>query len=580
MDDIPSFSSPSPVSSPVSPSSSHFFLNHNKAHEGRGGGGQSPSSVFNNNNSLGSAAYHSRISLSSNPSPVLKPRTVVSSLSFNRGTVHNNSSSVTRAASFQSRLNPNGFSMLSGPGSDNDSLHSSTSSLEFSGGGGGSLQFTKLASYPSPPLQEYHRAQPQLPQQHQQRAANLGSNQNLKKFSSHGSVFHSELDQGPGIMLGAPEPHGINHGSMPSLDVQIRDGGVGMMGLQRVGGGGRTSPGLRYANANTTWNGRLQNASSFGEEDCCGSNNHQQQGPQVLQAPQLKAKETPRLNKFPLNLDNLVSSSTSSPSKAHTGFMNPNPPKPPPRSTGSLQHHTNSPSTSASPSASLSSLDSSSDTPPLPHHHPCLPSSPHSPTPSQGSIPVPEVSYSPLPLSPAQTPQLQILSGPQVVQVVPSPSSSSRPRAIGSPEDVPRDSVGSILQRIASFTRPAVPDAPPAAVIQPSAVQSNGLSADPDCPAGSRHGPTWRQGRKKKEGRTRRCFLNQPANLVTVGNIISHISWIDKSSLNLVICKSTLFIIGKKLFVNLPTSPLDVTCSVDVVEADDNGCDDPLVHIN
>ncbi|XP_067427513.1 uncharacterized protein septin12 isoform X1 [Thunnus thynnus] len=512
VDDIPSFSSASPVSSPVCPSSSHFFLNHNKTSEGRGGGGQSASLAFNNNNnSLGSAVYPSRISRSSNPSPVLKSRTVVSSLSFNRGTmnkpaIHNNSSSVNRAASFQSRLNPNSYSMFSGPGSDNDSLHSSTSSLEYSGGGGGPLHLNKLASYPSPPPQgEYHRTQPQLPQQHQE--GGITGNHNLKKFSSHGSVFHSELDQGPGMMLGAPEPHGINHGSMPSLDLQIRDGGGEMMGMQRGGGGGRMSPGLRYANANANWNGRLHNASALGEE---GSNNQQQQGPQVLQAPQPKAKETPRLNKFPLDLDSLVSTiSATSPSKTHGGSMSRNAPKPPPRRTGSLQHHTNPPSTSASPSASLSSLDSSSDTPPLSLHHPFLPLSTRFPTPSHGSFPVPVVSCSPMPISPAQTPQLEIVSQPQVVQVVPNPpnynssSSPSSPRAIRSLEDGAgnvSDSVGSILQRIASFSRPVTTDATPAAVTQPPKVQSNGgLSSAFEGPAETMPVPTWRQGKKKQE---------------------------------------------------------------------------------
>ncbi|KAG8006640.1 Septin-9, partial [Nibea albiflora] len=478
VDDIPSFSTASSVSTPVSPTSPHFFLNHNKASEGQGGVGQSPTLAFNNNNnSLGATTHHSRISQSPNPSPVLKSRNVVSSLSFNRGTMnkpafHNNGSSVTRAASFQSRLNPNGYSVLTGPGSDNDSLHSSTSSLEYSGGGA-----LTLGSYSSPsPQGEYHRTQPQFPQQHPEGGANLGRNPNLKKFSSHGSVFHSEMDQGPGMMLGVPEPRGVNHGSMPSLDLQIRDGGGGMVSMQR--GGGSMSPGLRYANANANWNGRLHNATSFGDGGYCGSKNHcQQQGSQILKAPHPKAKETPRLNKFPLDLDSLVSSSSAtSPFKAQGRSMSPNPPKPPPRSTGEFQHHTNPPSTSASPSASLSSLDSYSDTPPLSLHHPFLPFSPCSPTSSQGSIPVPEMSYSPVPLSTAQSSQMEISPVSQIVEAVsnlPSPRNPSRPRAIQSLEDgvgEARDSVGSILQRIASFTRH---DTIPSVVTQPPTVQRN-----------------------------------------------------------------------------------------------------------
>ncbi|KAI3360341.1 hypothetical protein L3Q82_014656 [Scortum barcoo] len=211
--DTPSFSTASSVSTPITPSSSHFIHNHNKANEVRGRGGQSPSLAFNNYNinSLGSTAHCSHVSLSSNPSPVHKSCSIVSSLSFNEGTtnklaIQNNSSSVTRAASFQNRLNPNDYSMLSGLGSDNDSLHSSTSSLDYSGGVGGTLTVTKLRSYPSPPPQvEYHQTQTQIQQQHLERDDNLGRNPNLKKFSSHGSVFHSEIGQGQGMMLHVTE---------------------------------------------------------------------------------------------------------------------------------------------------------------------------------------------------------------------------------------------------------------------------------------------------------------------------------------------------------------------------------------
>ncbi|XP_054462805.1 septin-9 isoform X1 [Anoplopoma fimbria] len=515
VDDIPSFSSASPISTPVSPSSSHFFLHHNKASEELGGGGQSPSLAYNNNNnSLGSTAHHSRISLSSIPSPVLKSCGVVSSRSFNRGTmnksaIHNNGSAVTRAASFQSRLNPNGYSILSGPGSDNDSLHSSTSSLEYSGGGGSALPLTKLGSYLSPPpLGEYHRTQPQLPQQHREGGANLGNNPYLKKFSSHGSVFHSEMDQGPGIMHDVPEHQGLNHGSMPSLDLQSCNGGGGMVSMQRGGGGGRMSPALRYANANANWNGRLHNASSFGEEGYCGPKKHYQPlGAQVLKAPQPKAKETSRLNKFPLDLDSLVgSTSTTSPTKTQGESPSPNPPKPPPRTTGGLQHHTSQPSTSASPSASLSSLDGASDTPPPSLHHPFLPFSPRSVTLLQGSIPVTEMICSPVPLSPAQSPQKKIISGTQVVKMVPNlpnPSSPSSPRAFWSVEDSlgdARDSVGSILQRIASFSQHAVTDTTPASMTQSPTAQGNGgLSSEFGCPAETMPMPTWKEGKKKQK---------------------------------------------------------------------------------
>lgn len=503
VDDIPSFSSTSPISTPITPSSSHFFLNHNKATEGQGGDGQSPSLAFNNNNNnLGSSAHHSCISLGSSPSPVLKSRTVVSSLSFNRGTmnkqtIHHNGSSVTRASSFQSRLNPNSYSMLSGPSSDNDSLHSSTSSLEYSGGGGGALPLSKLGSYPNPPSQvEYHRTQPKLPQQHLGGDANLIINHRLKKFSSHGSVFPTEMDKGPGMMLGVPQPLGVNHGSMPSLDLQIRDGGGGIVGMQR--GGGRVSPGLRYANV--TWNGHLHNDTSFGVEGNCGSKNPcQQQSPTVPKAPQPKVKEIPRLNKFPLDLDNLVSSTSKN------SAMKANPPKPHPRSTGDLQYHTSPPPTSASPSASLSSLDGSSDTLP----NPFLSFSKCPPTRLQGSIPVTGMSCSPIPLTSAQSPQLEAVSGPQISQMFPilhgpySSSNPSSPRAIRSLKNSAvdaRESVGSILQRIASFSCPVTSDTTQAAVTQHPTAQSNGwLSSPSGCPTVTL--PSRIQGKKTHAGK-------------------------------------------------------------------------------
>ncbi|XP_070836328.1 uncharacterized protein septin12 isoform X1 [Chaetodon trifascialis] len=507
-DSIPSFSTASPISIPISPPSSHKFLNHNKASEEQEGGGQSSSLPFNNNNnSMGSPAHHSRISLGSNPSPVLKSCTVGSSLSFNRGTInkpalHNNGSSVARAASFQSRLNPTSYCMLTGPGSDNDSLHSSTSSLEYSGGGGGAFTLTKLGSYSnSSPQGEYQRTQPQFPQQHLEGGANLERNPNLKKFLSHGSVFHSEMDQGPG-MMGFPESGGVNHGSMPCLDLQIRYGDGGMTSMQKSSDGARMSSGLRYTNANPNWNGRFHNASSFGEDGCCGSKNHSH----ILKVPQPKAKGTPRLNKFPLDLDSLVNStSATSTIKAQRQSMSHNHPKPSPRSTGDHQHHTSPPSTLASPSVSLSSLDSSCDTPS--HQHPLLPFSPCSPTPSQGSIPVSDMSCSPVSISIAQSPQLEIPPGPQVVQAVsnlPNPYSSSSPRAIQSLEDGVGDaknSVGSILQRIASFSRHV--DIIPTVETQPTTVQSNGgLSCTFGCPTETT--PRWKR-RMKKQG------LGEPA---------------------------------------------------------------------
>ncbi|XP_065820980.1 uncharacterized protein septin12 isoform X1 [Labrus bergylta] len=484
---IPSFSTACPVSTPVSPSSSHLFHNHDKVNKEHGGGGPSSSLNFTGNNSLGSTAKHSNNSLSPKPSQVFKSRTVGSSLSFNRGTmfkpaIHNNGSSVARAASFQSRLNPNGNLLFSGAGSDNDSLHSSTSSLEYTGGGGNAFPPSKLGSYPSTPSRgEYQHTHPQLPQQHLEEGLNLRSNPNLKKFSSHGNVFHSEMDSVPGVLLDVPEPWGVNHGSMPSLELQTCDGGGGMFNMQRGGGGTMMSPGLRYANSNASWNGCLHNATIFGEQ---GAKNISRQGHQMLKPP---ASKVTRLNKFPLDLDSFVtSSSTSSPTKVEGGYISPTLPKPTLSSIGGPQHPTSPNSTSASCSASLSSLDSSSDSPPLSVHHSFEPFYLCSPTLSKGSIPSHEMSCSLVPLSTVQSPQLEILSELDVIQMVsnlPSPhisSSPSSPKAIESLEDCvgcTRDSVGSILQRIASFSQNTTNDTK-AAETQPPTVQSNeGLSS-------------------------------------------------------------------------------------------------------
>lgn len=411
--------------------------------------------------------------------------------------MHNNGSSVIRAASFQSRLNLSGYSTMTCPGSDNDSLHSSTSSLDYSGGGGGALTLTKLGSYSSPLRREnYHRTQPHFPQQHQEEEANFGKNPNLKKFFSYGNGFHSEIVQGSVMRLGVPKPRAINHGSMPSLDLQIHDGGGGMMNIQRGRGGDRMSPGLRYANTNANWNGRCHNTSAFGE----------QQGSHILMACQSKAKETPRLNKFPLDLESLVSSTSSVSSiKAQEGSMNPHPPKPSPRSAVNLNHHTSPPSTSVSPSASLSSLDSSSDTPLFSLHHTFLPFSSCSPTPSQGSIP-PERSCSPGPLSTAQSPQTDVPSGPQVVQVVSnlpssySPSSLIHIHAVEDDKGDARDSVESILQRIASFSQHALTDTiPPLGAQFPAAQSNSGLSSVNECPVEPT--PRWKKVMRKWEGK-------------------------------------------------------------------------------
>ncbi|KAJ7992024.1 hypothetical protein DPEC_G00274290 [Dallia pectoralis] len=405
VDELPHFSPGSPVPSPVSPTSLVT-----KTTESRG--------LASLNHS--SSVLRSRISLGSNSSPVqspvLKPR-VDSSTSFNRATVNRP------------------FAQNNGGGSDNDSLHSSSSSLEYSIQAGGVPPGKPgTLSYFTSPQMKHHPGQ------------QVGDGLGMKKFSSHGSVFHSELE--------ASDPRGISHGSMPSLDLQSGDGGGGVMELRRVGGGA-----MKYGNANVGWNGPTQ------RHNISPNQNH------------TKPREAKRLNKFPLDLESLVGVSQ---------------PRPPLRT-----HCPSSLTVSACSSPSLSSLDSSSGD--LTHITPPLSSS----ISPQGGKPVPEVSWTPVPLSPAQTPQLNMFfprpqaghmtppgSAPIPPDSAPIPPGSAPTPSVSAPttqnsaltplasdstligsahstaQEDATESVGFILQRIASFSRPAAtnpPTAPPRA---------------------------------------------------------------------------------------------------------------------
>ncbi|XP_056389359.1 septin-12 isoform X2 [Hyla sarda] len=197
IDDAPVFSSTSPLASPFSP-------------------GQPPVSRTSNGDSQISTGshqplYQSRIRISSScspsQSPVLKSR-ITSSLSFNRGTMQMAKANgtagqgLTRVSSFQTRLHPNSFSS-SGQGSDSESLHSSTSSLE--------------CPLPTKPFQSLRPTQTSVGS-----GITISSVTSpvLKKFSSHGNVFHSEIER-PGVRLVPVATK--NHGSLPSLDLHIAE---------------------------------------------------------------------------------------------------------------------------------------------------------------------------------------------------------------------------------------------------------------------------------------------------------------------------------------------------------------------
>ncbi|XP_052401234.1 septin-9 isoform X1 [Carassius gibelio] len=403
--EIPTFPPTSSVTSPISPSA---ILN--QTNEVRSPGNQV------------SSPYRSRISISCSPaqSPVLRNR-MVSSLSFNQGKMGkptiNVSSGINRAASFQNKFNPNGFTSSSGPGSDNDSLHSSSSSLEYQAS-------SKLCSYTS--------ARQSAVGVGEFKAQHLGSSA-MKKFSSHGNMFHSELE---GPLVIPTEPMGISHGSMPSLDLQMETAG-----MRRV-----VSPGSRFTNTGPQWSTspyNIQNSSTFARDSSINS-----------QSP--RPKDPVRLNKFPLDLDNLVfKSQTESPGA----------PKPPPR------FHTlsNSPTVSASPSVSISSLDSTDLS--MAHNNNNNIIEKKEPVTPPGAIPVPNIIESPVPLSPAQTPQFNVVSKPQVVQVAPASPSLSGQMEIShdiNQDDIhAKESVDSILQRIASFSKveTKVPVSEPSLVI-------------------------------------------------------------------------------------------------------------------
>ncbi|XP_075686870.1 septin-12 isoform X2 [Rhinoderma darwinii] len=200
IDDTPAFSSTSPLTSPFSPSQPSLARTSN---------GDSQISTGPHQ-----PLYQSRIRISSgcspSQSPVLKSR-ITSSLSFNRGTTQMAKANgtagqgLTRVSSFQTRLHPSGFSS-SGQGSDSESLHSSTSSLE--------------CPLPTKPFQSLRPTQTSVAQHGSGITISNVTSPVLKKFSSHGNMFHSEIER-PGVRLVPVASK--NHGSLPSLDLHIAE---------------------------------------------------------------------------------------------------------------------------------------------------------------------------------------------------------------------------------------------------------------------------------------------------------------------------------------------------------------------
>lgn len=493
-DEVPACSLPSSLSAPVSPLPFHSFLNRSRPGEARDRSGPSPSSAFNNNSSA-PVTHQSRVRSAPRPGP--KARHLGSSLSFDRGTAtkpatHNNGSPVIRASSFQSRSNPNGSTLLSGPASDNDSFRSSTSSLEYPGGVGASLNLSKPGFYSSvSPREDLHL--PKYPEQAPEENENFGHKLHLQKFFSYGNVFHSERDQGSGIVLGAPGPRASNHCSMPVLDLQMRDVEGGKACAHGGRGGDQMSPSLRHSNAN--WNGRHPKAPAFGEEGYGAIRNHHQQNvPQVLNVPQLKVRETPRLNKFPLDLEALVSGTSTN--QVHESSISPHQAKAPSRSGVDPVCHPNPPPTSVRPPASLSALESACGALASSFQQCYVSATPGPRTASQepGAGPL---ACSLLALSADHGPQTQISPGHPDVPNRSSSSVLASDRCTYPRRDAAGqagDSVGSILQRIASFSLHAPPGAAPARARCRPAQSDAGPASPPDLQ------PRWRKDGKHHKG--------------------------------------------------------------------------------
>lgn len=399
---------PTATAASVPTSPPDYFLHRDKANEKQKGRSLSFAFSHYNNNSLVAATQDSQSIQGSNSSLVPKSHPLIDSLSFNRGSankpsIHNHNASVIRAASFQGRSNPNTYSTAIEQGSDNDSLYSSSSSLDYTAGWG-SITLTKPGLHSNYLTQKgYNRTMPpKFPQQ-----LNKDTDPKPRKSSSHGTVFHSEISN----VL----PRANNTGFIPSLDLQCQ-GGV-MVDVQC----GRDD---KCTNSNVSLNGKIHNAGFLGEEIYTSSKNYNQQESVTIKRPLSRTKETPtrRLNKFPLDLDRLVSSPPSiTPStEAQREPLKPQHPKLL-WSYSDSQNQITPPSTSVSPSASLSSLDSSSDTPPpLALHYPFLPfAALSSSSPSlQLDVP-PKICHYPLAMFADQTsPEQQIST--RLQDVVPS----------------------------------------------------------------------------------------------------------------------------------------------------------------
>ncbi|XP_029767171.1 septin-12 isoform X1 [Terrapene carolina triunguis] len=372
--------------------------------------------------SLMPPTHQSRISLSSSPSPaqspVLKTR-ISTSFSFNRGTIQlaraNGavSSSLTRVASFQARLDPNGFSSSLGLGSE--SLHSSSSSLEC----------------PPPPSTPQSAAR--QPEPRGLKAAPVASPA-LKKFSSHSNVFHSEVEQPIQLVSKV----GVNHGSLPSLDLHIAEDQGSPIPL---------APALAFHSAGA-WSSGSQNCTllrgksstpisrepSFSSSSSSSSSSPLSDAAQrpSLSPPPPPFRQPTKLQKFPISLDGLVGKPLggSDPVPSADSAS-----RPLPRTQLQLSLST-SPSLSRQPPGRAKEGAAAAAV------------SGVSAAPSPGKCPGAQVNESPWPpsLSPAQAAPFRLMSRPQIMQV------TSQPSFLGGPAACSREHVRSMAERVNSFS--------------------------------------------------------------------------------------------------------------------------------
>ncbi|XP_018595638.1 cell division control protein 3-like isoform X2 [Scleropages formosus] len=323
--------------------------------------------------------------------------TMTSSLLFNSVTTAKTNeraaSGVYRVSSFKSKFSPNTSSSSSGLESDNESLHSSSSSLDYQAS-------TRMSSHAGSAMQVNEYKTLDCP--------------SLMKFSSHGNMFHSGFEAPL-----ASECIKVNHGSMSSLDQNIYES----IDVQSA-----ASLGHRYDNQGFPRNSvpEWQKSSDFGVDVS------------FSQSPwPSKHKDFTKINKYPFDLDNLDIKPQESPAEVIS--------MPQSISRSNLKK-------SSLPMTAVSSnlfrkgstfMQSVQD------------QGKKQPMFSSGYCPIPDANRNfSAPFSSAQAPYVKLASHQQMADINPvTPLAAAQVNLTFEPEQgtTVKDSVGSIIQKIASF---------------------------------------------------------------------------------------------------------------------------------